>query len=70
MTDFDRWWATFPHPTDPAIYENERVTALGAWIAARAQATEKAGNAAKRYNCKKMRGLCLALAAEINRDEK
>lgn len=60
---FEKWWA---------IQKEELVTtkeaAQTAWEAAKASAQVIARDAAKRYSCSKMRGICNAIADRIERD--
>lgn len=67
MTDFDKYWASVAAYSN--FTERDRETAESAWNAARAVAAKRAADQQKRYTCKKMTGLCRAIAEAITRDE-
>lgn len=62
---FEKWLAeqgSFDSPEETAV------VAKAAWEAAKASAQVIARDAAKRYSCSKMRGICNAIADRIERD--
>ncbi len=67
MGDFDKYWNSVAAYSN--LSERDRAAAESAWNAATERAAKVAADQQKRYTCKKMTGLCRAVAEAITRDE-